>query len=143
VSAIQCWIQADPGDPLAYTTGLLSGRERVARVASASEQEFARLFARRPDVIIDSFAGLLTQFKPNGMSGFPLADGCSINSHVLWRDILDLEADDVAASELAVDREIEHRQVSYPALDLAFGSNRLDFFFGSAASLTHTDDVAR
>ena len=126
--AIQCWIQADPGDSPGYKTGVLSGRERAATVAAASEQELARLFAPRPDVIIDSFAGLLTQLKANGMSGFPLADVCPINSHALRRDILDLEADDITASELAVDGEIEHCQVSNATFDLELGPYRPDIF---------------
>jgi hypothetical protein len=71
---------------------------------------------------------VLTQFKTNGMSGFPLADGCPINSHALRRDILDLEADDAAASELAVDREIENCQVSNATIDFGLGPDRLDVF---------------
>jgi len=69
------------------------------------------------------------------MSGFPLADGCPINGHALRRDILDREADDITASELAVDGEIEHCQVSNATFDLEFGPYRPDiFWFGAVAS---------
>jgi hypothetical protein len=34
----------------------------------------------------------------------------------VWRDILDLESNDIASSELAVHGEIEERQITYPTL---------------------------
>jgi hypothetical protein len=55
-----------------------------------------RGFVRRPDVLIDSFAGLLTQFKANGMSGFVLADGCPIGCHIVRCRVLDRDADDIS-----------------------------------------------
>jgi hypothetical protein len=42
------------------------------------------------------------------MSGFLLTDSGAINSDSMPGHILDLEAEDIAASELAVDGEIEH-----------------------------------
>jgi len=134
VSAIQCWIQADPGDPPGYKTGVLSGRERVARVASACEQELTRLLVRRPDVSINRFAGLLTLFKANGRSGFLLADSCPIDCHAVRCHVLDREADDITASKLAVDGKIEHCQVSNAAFDLELGPYRPDIFGSEAAA---------
>jgi hypothetical protein len=100
----------------------------VATVAAASEQELARLFARRPDVIIDSFAGLLTQFKANGMSGFLLADSCPIDCHAVRCHVLDREADDITTSKLAVDGKIEHCQISNATFDLELCPYRPDIF---------------
>jgi hypothetical protein len=101
----------------------------VAKVASACEQELTRLFARRPDVIIDSFAGLLTQFEANGMSGFLLADGCPIDCHAVRCHVLDREAYEITASKLAVDGKIEHCQVSNATFDLT-----RHLWFGAGAS---------
>jgi hypothetical protein len=63
VSAVQRWIQADPGDPPRYKPDVLSGGDRAVTVASAAKQELARLLARRPEVIINGFASLLTHLK--------------------------------------------------------------------------------
>jgi hypothetical protein len=46
------------------------------------------------------------------MSGFPLTDGSAINGDPMRSHILDLEADDIAASELAVDGKIEHGKIA-------------------------------
>jgi hypothetical protein len=40
------------------------------------------------------------------------------------RHIFHLQADDIAAAEFAVDREIEHRQVTRSSRNLQFGSDR-------------------
>jgi hypothetical protein len=93
---------------------------------SACEPELTRFFVRRPDVSINRFARLLTQFKANGMSGFRLADGCPIDCHAVRCHVIDREADDVAASELAVDGKIEHCQVSDGTFDLELGPYRPD-----------------
>jgi hypothetical protein len=100
----------------------------MAWAASASEQDLARLLVRRSDVIIDGFSGLLTQFEANGMSGFLLADGCPIDCDAVRRHVLNREADDITASQLAVDGKIEHCQVSNATLDLELGPYQPDIF---------------
>jgi hypothetical protein len=41
-------------------------------------------------------------------------------------NILDLKSDNIAASQLAVDGQIEHRQIADPLLDLELGPDRPD-----------------
>jgi hypothetical protein len=48
-------------------------------------------------------------------------DGISIRS-----DILDLQSDEIAASQLAVDGKIEYRQITRPLLNLEFGPDSPD-----------------
>ena len=75
-------------------------------------------------VVIDGLAGLLGQFEPDRTAGLFLtycgADECV----AVWSDILDLEGDDITASQLAVDRQVEHRQIAAAALDLKLGADR-------------------
>jgi hypothetical protein len=58
------------------------------------------------------------------MSGFALADACSIGCHTARSDVHDLDVDDIAASQLAVDRQIEHRQIAVLAVHLELGTDR-------------------
>jgi len=60
------------------------------------------------------------------MSGFSLPDGCTIDGDVMRRNVLDLDADDVTAPELAVDGEIEHGEVTCSPLDLQLRADRPD-----------------
>ncbi|HEY6832258.1 MAG TPA: hypothetical protein VI251_07185 [Pseudolabrys sp.] len=57
------------------------------------------------------------------MSGFSLANGRPTGSDFLRCRMFDLEAYDITASQLTVDGEIEHRQVSNATFDLEPGSN--------------------
>lgn len=95
-------------------------------VTTACEQELAGLLTGGLDVLIDRLPGLFGQLEPDGMSGFPLADGGTINGDPVRSHILNLEADDIAASELTVDGKIEHGKIACSALDLQLGPDRPD-----------------
>jgi hypothetical protein len=58
------------------------------------------------------------QFEPDRPPGLFLAYGRSIAGITIRRNVLDLESDDIAASQLAVDGQIEHRQITRSLLDL-------------------------
>jgi len=85
---------------------------------TAREQELARPLIGSLHIVIDSLAGLLTQFKSDRSPGFPLPDRCPIRRVPAGGDILDPELDDVTVAKLAVDRQIEHSEVASAALDL-------------------------
>jgi hypothetical protein len=61
-----------------------------------------------PQVLIEGFPCLLGQFEPDDTSGFPLSDTGTGDGGAMRCDILDLDAHDVTAAELAVDSEVEH-----------------------------------
>jgi hypothetical protein len=90
-------------------------------VTAACKQEIAGLLSNRLDVVVDRLPGLLGQLEPDGMSGFPLTDGSAINGDPMRGHILDLEAHDIAASELAVDGKIKHSEFACSALELQLG----------------------
>ena len=78
----------------------------------------ARLPSGSSEVVIDSLPGLLGEFEPDGLSSLPLAHGGAINDITTGSNIFDLQGDDIASTLLAVDGEIEHRQVTHLASNL-------------------------
>jgi hypothetical protein len=73
-------------------------------------------------------AGLFAQFKSDRPSGLLLSDRCAVRRVSARSDILDLDRDDVTATQLAVDRQIEHGKVPSAAFDLEFRPDRPDVF---------------
>jgi hypothetical protein len=47
----------------------------------------------------------------------------------IWSNVLDLEGDDIAAAQLAVDGHIEQRQIADSFLDLQLGADRPDMLW--------------
>jgi len=74
-------------------------------------------------------AGLLAQFKSDRPSGFLLPDRCAIRRVAAGGDILDPDSDNVTAAKLAVDRQVEQREVASAAFDLELRSDRPDLFW--------------
>jgi hypothetical protein len=90
---------------------------------AAGKQKLAGSFVARLQIIIDGLAGLFAQFKSYGPTGFLLPDRCAIRRVAARGDILDPDGDNVAATKLAVDRQIEHGEVTSAAFDLKFRSD--------------------
>jgi hypothetical protein len=91
-------------------------------------KKLAGSFVGGLEIVIDCLTGLLAQFKSDRPSGFLLSDGCAIRCVPAGSDILDPYGYDIAAAKLAVDRQIEHREVASAALDLEFCPDRPDVF---------------
>jgi hypothetical protein len=72
-----------------------------------SKQELARHWSRRRQQFIDRLAGLFGQLKLDWSPGLPLAGRCSVDGVAVRGNIFDLNADDVATAQLAVDCEVE------------------------------------
>jgi hypothetical protein len=66
----------------------------------------------------DRLAGLFGQFKSDWPSRLLLSHRCTVRRVSARSDILDLDRDDVTATELVVDRQIEHGEVPSAAFDL-------------------------
>jgi hypothetical protein len=71
-------------------------------------------------IIIDRLASLFAQLKSDRSAGLLLAYSCAIGSVSARGDIVDFDRHDVAATKLAVDRQIEHREVSDATFNLEF-----------------------
>ena len=63
-------------------------------------------------------------FKSDWPPCFLLSDRCAIRRVSARSDILDSDRDDVTATQLAVDRQIEHGEVPSVAFDLEFRPDR-------------------
>jgi hypothetical protein len=74
-----------------------------------------------PQIFIDCLAGLFGKFKSDRSAGLLLAYGCAIRSVSARSDIVDFDRHDIAAPKLAVDRQIENREVSDATFNLEFG----------------------
>jgi hypothetical protein len=93
----------------------------VSLLTAGCEQELAGFLAGRLDVVIHRLAGLFRQFKPDRSPGLSLAHGCPISTIAIWSNVLDLERNDIAASQFAIDGQIEQRQIAGSLLDLELG----------------------
>src|SRR6516162_10792585 len=135
--AEQAWVEPDAGDPLANEPSILPCRNSSVAAATAGKEVLTRLL--RPannigmplggsDVVVDCLTGLLSHLEPDRLGGLLLAhcraiDGMSVRCHIFH-----LQADDVAASQLAVDGQIEHREIAGSSLDLQLAPNRPNVF---------------
>jgi hypothetical protein len=86
----------------------LARRQTSADPAAAREQKFARLFARDPQVVIDGLTGLVPQLELDRPSCLPLPDRYAVDRVTVGCNVIDLEGYDIAATQLAIDREVEH-----------------------------------
>jgi len=86
--------------------------------AATSEQELAGPLVGDFQIVIDGLAGLFGQFKSDWPSRLLLSQPLHGPPCIARSDILDLDRDDVTATELAVDRQIEHGEVPSAAFDL-------------------------
>jgi len=84
----------------------------------ACEQELTRFFLGRLQIIVDRLAGLLAQFKSDRPSSLFLSDRGTICGVSARSDILHLDCDDVTATKLTVDCQIEHGKVASATFDL-------------------------
>jgi hypothetical protein len=88
-----------------------------------------RAFVCRSYVVIDRLPGLLGDLKSHRL--FFWRTGRALDRISVWSNVLDLEGDNIAAAQLAVDGEVEQRQVALAVCDLKYGTNRPDVFWRS------------
>src|SRR6266851_4206197 len=79
-------------------------------------------------VHFDALTGLFAQLESDRPAGFLLSDSSAIRRVSAGSDILDPDGDDITATQLAVDRQVEHGEVASAAFDLKFRPDRPDVF---------------
>jgi hypothetical protein len=70
-------------------------------------------------------------------AGLPLNDRCALPQSAADAQIVDLQADKVTPPQFAVDRQVEHCEVSLARLDLKASADIPDFLRLEGAFLTH------
>jgi hypothetical protein len=120
------WIQADAADPLGDKTSILARRQMSIGSATAWEQALAKLSAPDPKVVVQRLLRHLGQLEANWPTGLALPDIGAVDRVAVGRHIIDLESNEIAAAQLAVDGEIEERQVPHAPLQLQSGTDGPD-----------------
>jgi len=118
VRAEKVWVKAYACNPLGDESGVLSRRDTLSRPASAGEHKFAGLPDGGSQVIVDRLTSLFRQLEPDGLPGLLLSDRGPIDCVSAGGNVLDLEGDEIATTQLAIGRQIEHCQIARPPLDL-------------------------
>jgi hypothetical protein len=119
-------VQTNAGNPFGDHPGVLPRRYRHVPTSTAAKEVLAWFLIGGSDIIIDRLAGLLCHLEPDRLAGLPLAHGCPIDRMTMRSNVLDPQADNVASSELAIDGQIEHREVACAPSDLQLGTDRPD-----------------
>ena len=70
--------------------------------------------------------GHLRQLKANGTAGLPLTDVGAVNRVAVRGHVIDSESNEIAAAQLAIDCEVEERQVPHAPLQLQSGTDGPD-----------------
>jgi hypothetical protein len=91
--------------------------------ATAWEQALPQLSATAPKIVVHRLSGHFGQLEANRMTGLPLPDSRSVKRVSVGCHVLDAQSDEIAPAQLAVDGEIEERQVSYAPLQPQSGAD--------------------
>src|SRR5262245_60787952 len=90
---------------------------RVVRCRSGpprpGNKHWSKLSIADPEVVVHRLPGHLGQLEANWSAGLALADVSAVDRVAVGCHVIDAESDEVAASQLAVDGEIEERQVPH------------------------------
>jgi hypothetical protein len=76
----------------------------------------------------DRLPGLLGDFKPDRSAGLALPDCRPTNTNAIWGNLLSSQPDDITAAQLAVDRQVEEREIAGLVGQLQPGANGPDMF---------------
>jgi hypothetical protein len=112
VGGVLSRVQADPRFPRLRDPRILPRRDMRGASQAAWEEELTGAELGLGDPSLHRLSCLVGQFKLHRLPGLLLHDGCSGNGFPAMRDIVYPEFDDVAATKLAVDRQIEQGKVS-------------------------------
>src|SRR6185437_15679261 len=74
--------------------------------------------------IVNGLTGLISQHELDRSPCLLLSDGRTVDRIAIRRDVFDPQGDNVATSQLAVDRKVEQRKVAGPSFDQESGSDR-------------------
>jgi len=92
-----------------------------SRLLRPGKRNSPGFFASASQVLGNRLTALLCQLEPDWPAGLPLPCRRTIDGNPGRGNVLHHQVDDIAPSQLAIDREIEHCAVARSSLDLQFG----------------------
>jgi hypothetical protein len=125
---VERWIEADLLQPGIEQPRILAGCSYRLSPAAAGEQISRNVPARIPEIGIHRLAGVLGRLEHHRPAGLLLAHGRAGNGEALRRNVGDPQGDQVAAAQLAVDAEVEQRQIADAAGQLQCIADGPDMF---------------
>jgi hypothetical protein len=129
VRAEKVRVEANGCNPVGDEPSILPSGHAAVVITTAAEQKFARFLANGFDVIVDCLPRLLRQFKSDWPTGLLLPHGGSIDRISARCHVVNPKCDDIAPPQLAVDCQIEHRQIARPSVHLQSGADRPNMFW--------------
>src|SRR5215471_5808242 len=117
-------VESNPADPFGDQPRILSRGQRMIRAAPTGEQVFPWSVAARAQILVQRLPRDLRQLEPDGPTSLPLADIGAVDGVAVGCHVIHAQGDEIAATELAVDRQIEHRQVTRALLKLQLRTYR-------------------
>ncbi len=104
----------------------MPGRDVVAGMAPAREQPVTKSQTALLQPRGERLAGRFGQLEGNRPTGLLLDDGGAQSHAVAQVDVGNAQPDEVAAAQLAVDRDVEHGEVADATIVLEAGANGPD-----------------
>jgi len=100
----------------------------LSRPPGARKQKFVTFLPGQLQIGINGVAGVVGQFEPDGTSSLFLTHRPPGDRMPIGSNLFDLERNDIASPQLAIDSKIEQCQFEDPPLDVEFGPDRPDVF---------------
>jgi hypothetical protein len=110
--------KSDPSHPFVDEPGILPDADMIGMINPARESVIFESASSTFEPGEQTATGGLEEFELNGAAGFLLNYASSRANPAAADQVADLDLDDVAPAQLAVDREIEHRAIAYPPLPI-------------------------
>ena len=124
LSAIGAWLETDRSHPVPHEAGVLPCRDMSAFVKAPGPEVFGPDHQRNLKPSRDGFPRPLGDFEAHRPPGFALDDRGAALDLSGRIDVGDLQLHQVASAQLAVDGEIEERQLASPLCDLEADRDR-------------------
>lgn len=122
--------QSDRGDPFIDEPGILPRAHRMAGTDTAWKHEIIDGATPPQQPCCEARAGVRGNFKLHRSPGLPLNDHRAVADFSSGHEIADLQLNQIAASQLAIDRQVEQGAVSEPLLAIKEESDRPDLLLG-------------
>ena len=128
VRAVSRAVHPGAVDPAMHDARVLPGRQMWLVVDAARKDIEASICRAHVQPVLQRGSGLFRDLKLNGSAGLMLDNRRPVSHAAAGSYVIDPNADEIAAAQLAIDGEVEHRQIAFVALNLKSDTNGPDLF---------------